>query len=94
MEKLVVENATFKFYINDMTKSLDEYCTNERVNNLLPLKNHKVFLAENKKNGLKCFLLCDNDTPIKSGYTIDEIASYINVLRFRKTGELQNGQAD
>ena len=82
--KFIGENEHCKFYYNCMCESLEKECTGW-LNDLPPLENHRVFIAEDKDCGTKNYVLFnEKGEPIKSNYAVDSLAIDIELLRFLK----------
>ena len=85
MNKFVFENELCKFYENDMTKYLNEYCVRKTVNDTDPLEDCCVFLAEHKSNGAKTYVLYHNETPMYACTQLEARATHIDILRCKNT---------
>ena len=82
--KLIAENEFCNIFNNDACESLTEYCESY-FNGYKPLKNHKVFICEEKKDGHKIYVLFDDKgEPIEEDYAFDGMAVKIEMLRFLK----------
>lgn len=86
-DKLVFENDLCKFYENDVTKSINAYCVHETANNTPPLEHSQVFIAEQKSNGNKVYVLYYDKEPIYSCQKIEAMGSYIDMLRLKLSYE-------
>jgi hypothetical protein len=81
--KLVFENELCKFYENDVTKSLNEYCVKELTTNLPPLEGFDVLLAEHKSNSAKTYVLYHGNTPVYPAPQPEAIVAHIDMLRLK-----------
>ena len=84
-DKLICENQSCEVYENDITKMLTNYCTEEKMHDLFPLKNHQVFVVKQKEDNCKVYMLYEKGAPIYMANSIEAMAAHIDILRFRHT---------
>lgn len=80
---LVFENEFCKFYENEVTKSIDEYLIKKTINDVPPLENCCVLLAEQKSTGMVSFVLFQDGLPIYQHTQLEAIGSHIDMLRLK-----------
>ena len=81
--KQVFENELCKFYENDITKILSEYCVKELTTNLPAMEGFDVLLAEHKSDGTKTYVLYHENTPVYQATQPEAIAAHIDMLRLK-----------
>ena len=83
-KKLIAENELCCIFNDGTCEMLTDYC--ERYfNNFPQLKNHKVFICEEKKNGHKMYVLFnESNEPIEEDCALDGMAIKIEKLRYLK----------
>lgn len=82
-KKLIFENNLCKFYTNDMCESLTNDCETY-LNDLPPLKNHKVYICEAKDGKISYVLFNEKGEPITENNLFEGLAIEIEKLRFLK----------
>ena len=80
--KLVFENELYKFYENEVTKLINEYCVRGTVYNTPPLEDCMAFIAERKADGYRTFILYQGDTPIYANQQLEAMGAHIDMFRF------------
>ena len=57
--KLVLENAQFRYYTNDMTRSYEKRMMEYDHNGMAPVETFRVFVTESKINGYTAYVAYD-----------------------------------
>lgn len=81
--KLVFENELYKFYENEVTKLLNDYCVHKTAYHKPPLENYHALLAELKDGGGQTYVLYCEDIPVYDNPRLEAMGAHIDMLRLR-----------
>ena len=81
--KLVFENEICKFYVDNVTQSIEKHCVADYGNGNPPLEDCMAFRAERKADGYRTFILYQGDTPIYANPQLEAMGAHIDMLRFK-----------
>ena len=82
-ERLVFENELYKFYDNEITRSINDYCIAPTAHNNPPLNNCRAFLAAHKEFDDKVYVLFQDKFPIYEHTKLEAIGAHIDMLRLK-----------
>ena len=81
--KLVFENELCKFYVDNVTQSIEHHCVADYGNGDPPLEDWSAFRAERKVDGYRTFILYQGDTPIYANPQLEAMGAHIDMLRLK-----------
>lgn len=81
--KLIFENEMAKFYVDNVTQSIEHHCVADYGNDNPPLEDCSAFRAERKVDGYRTFILYQGDTPIYANPQLEAMGAHIDMLRMK-----------
>lgn len=81
--KLVFENELCKFYVDNVTHSIEHHCVADYGNGNPPLEDCSAFRAERKSDGYRTFILYQGNAPIYANPQLEAMGAHIDMLRMK-----------
>ena len=76
----IAENEQAIFYVNSMTKGVEDYAKRNAKDNKVDLGNLKCLLAESKETGAKEYVLIQNNEYIFATHGYEDVGCHIDMM--------------